>query len=427
MLQTITAHTHEHIPCPAIHLPTKLKPGGQCGNQNARKHGLYAAKNPHPHAVFLQHFDSVKQTKLSYQRTQDLSIIEAAIKENNLRTNATFQYLNQQPAASQEWHFLTRKLSRLTAKYLKLQVMDCEIKGRQTQLQNLVHNIHSLLIYEFKERGIPQYQLFTSAEELFFPVQKIFVSTKLRNFRANSHSKTVNPIFPTDDQWYFISEAIQILDEDAECRRKYKRHKPAHDPRLLMQAILIKLAFGIKWDKVPQMVSVLSPKAPPVPVRAAQTLYRDLFNKGLLPSIYEKLLQHLNCFGENSLEKLVLQACFHITGGKIVTLAPKETTTWEKLTALLFLQRAYNARKLIERERTAQRRARGQYLRLPSLRLKKPQLPKPPVFHPHPENPAPEFTPLEESPAAQKWKIIEKMNRMITEQTISLQSRQKKK
>ncbi|MFA5874760.1 MAG: hypothetical protein WC832_12445, partial [Anaerolineales bacterium] len=199
----------------------------------------------------------------------------------------------------------------------------------------------ALLHWEFDRRGIP--------------AQPIFVPQELENFHANLGWE-----FPrlTAAQWWLLQQTFRSLHVELDSFRKYRRRKPLPADRILLEGILWKLAGGLRWQDLPGNY----------PVRLCQDLYWALYRTGHLQAIYQQLHWHLNIYGEAALDELVERGCFVITGNR-VHLSPSEEQTWEKYTALLLLQQAFHARRVIQREADLERRRRGLFLRLPSLRL----------------------------------------------------------
>jgi hypothetical protein len=142
------------------------------------------------------------------------------------------------------------------------------------------------------------------------------------------------------------------------------------EPRLLMQGIFLKLAFGIPWNDLPDLFRQMLPQSAPFPLRAARDLYRQLYLSGRMTAIYRRLAWHLRVHGGTTAAELVESGAFFLDGprtrpelGRRIRLAPETELTWQTFTALLLLQRAFHNYRVFVREQSLDRR--GVSLRLP--------------------------------------------------------------
>ncbi len=123
--------------------------------------------------------------------------------------------------------------------------------------------------------------------------------------------------------------------------RKYKRNKLGFPLRVLVEAILVKLAFKLPWKDLPGFIKIIHPNLPSFPWRKCQSLYSALYNSGFLQGMYKQLYSHFSRYSGTSLEKLVKQGCFQ-ANNKSIFLVPGVPLTWQNFTALLLLQRGYH-------------------------------------------------------------------------------------
>jgi len=318
------------------------KRGGQPGNANARRHGLYSTSAPHPHAALFRSLRKPLDCSAQLQAALPgwIAALNGIVVENRLKLREIIALTAHNLPFADLCTWL-RATAIIIGKQVKVVKALHELGGRQAHLRRLVRELPALLNWEFARRGIP--------------AQPIFVPQELNNFHANLDWR-----FPrlTAAQWWLLQETFVSLHVELDSFRKYRRRKPLPADRILLEGILYKLASGLRWQDLRANY----------PVRLCQDLYRALYRSGRMQAIYEQLHSHLNVYGEATLDELVERGCFVITGNR-VHLSPSEELTWEKYTALLLLQQAFHARRAIQRETDLERRRRGIFYRLPSLRL----------------------------------------------------------
>jgi len=317
------------------------KRGGQPGNANAFRHGLYSSHSLHPHAA---HFRSTSReplnltTLLQSPKSSWSSVLSAIMMQNllKLRKIVSITAHNVTDAELCAW---SRATTKIDGKQVQVFKALRKLSDSQEHLRCLARDLSVLLDLEFRRFGIH--------------ARQIFVPLGLNNFHANLDWE-----YPrlTDSQWWLLQDTFGSLHVELDSIRRRPR-KPLPADRFLLEGILWKLAGGLRWQDL----------AGNYPVRLCQDLYRALYWSGRMQAIYQQLHWHLNIYGEAALDELVERGCFVITGNR-VHLSPSEEQTWEKYTALLLLQQAFHARRVIQREADLERRRRGLFLRLPSLR-----------------------------------------------------------
>jgi hypothetical protein len=305
---------------------------------------------PHPRVdLFNFRTPKIEPVSVGQDTPSAISVLEEVLLLNSRGTYAIYEVM-QQSGSLDEYLAWARSLGKIISMGCKFTRSIHKLEQEQAYLPGLARDASILIKSEFVERGIPEHPL--------------FVPLELINFRANLDAG--GPLL-TDLQWLLIKESFTTLREDVEYFRKYRHRKPRPAPRLLFEAVLLKLACDLRWEDLSAAVYRLHPDLASFPLRLCQRLYRDLFNTGRLQAIHKMLLWSLQVYGDSTLQDLVAQGCFRL-GKKIVNLAPGQALTWQLFTALLILQRAHHNRCRIQRENDNDRRGRGAYLRLPSLR-----------------------------------------------------------
>jgi transposase len=411
MLNTQLTSSLPKTPPPPVQPPAsnpkkRKRRGGQPGNHNARKHGLYAARHPHPAAALIKSAAFI--TRLPGSDPASISSQVETLRMINLGLLETLESVSD----SATYLALVRHILRNISAITNLVMAQYALGAEQRLLLDLASQTGLLVNWEFRANRI-------SPHPVFVP----------HSFENLSHLSTfcggANPsgAFLTDRHWFILESLFTELHaEREEEARIYGRPRPRRSPypdRFVLDGVLWKLAAACRWDQLP----------PEYPVRRCQRLYRELYNTGRMAAIYDKLLLDLHAYGDTTLESLVEGGEYRLHAGKIIYL-PKATPDWQHVVALLLLQRAcFNFRKL-KRENRAERRRRGHYLRLPPLpslrfrparsqRLPKPNPPPPPgtftvpPAHNHPLLRRPRFIPLENSHAWAKWVALQSLNGAI--------------
>ncbi|MEW5940924.1 MAG: hypothetical protein AB1750_14740, partial [Chloroflexota bacterium] len=321
---------------------------------------------------------------------------------------------------------------RLTGKSLKLVKAVHKLEQPRRDLLTLAQNVMLFAQREFKERGIPEKPMFVPLEfdsiwrsSLSLresPIQNedasVFVPPNLIKKRANLGLKRA---FFTDRQWLLFEETVESFRKDLDSHRKYKRRKPRPSLRFLFEAVLVKLAWDLRWRDLPALLRKLRPELPAFPLGECRRLYRDLYNTGRLQAIYKQLHWHLHVYGDTTLERLVEEGAFYLDK-KGVHLAPGRALDWRLFAAFLLLQRAFHNWRVLERENEAERRRQGRYYRLPSVHLPhlkeslRQLLSLPPDIQF--SNPL-IIEALEKSPTFKKWRQIEKREKLVSSRLAS--------
>jgi hypothetical protein len=313
--------------------PQGRRRGGQPGNHNARTHGFYAAA-PRPPAVHIRaRLDSVAAAPQS-----NLDLLQVALnRADRLMSDALdLMETSRQPMFGLGCIAFSGSLSL----FARISILKFRLALPKACLLNLARHTSWLIDWEF--RRITEYP--------------IFVPLTLRNSDANSSSG--GPVL-TDAQWLLLKDLFGSLHADLDAKRRYRRHKPLPDDRLLLRAILLKLAFGLRWCDLATFG--FDP-------RLCRARYRQLYLSGRMSAIYTHLHRHLVAHGDTRLQDLVQQGCFQYQPHRI-RLSPGQRLTWQKFTALLLLQRAQHSQRALARKSDLLRRRGGAYLRFPLPRL----------------------------------------------------------
>jgi len=382
----------------------KRKRGGQPGNHNARKHGFYAARRPHPTALAI---DKIKNAGGRLARTS--TSIHARIMSLLDITSVEFAQMGK--AKDKKAFRLALAVSARANKAIGMLINQrTALFAPSAHLQGLAADAYFLINYEFQDLDISEYP--------------VFVPPGLENLSANS-APPGSP-YLTDHQWHHLADLFLSLRQQLDSCRKYRRHMPLPSDRWLLNGILLKLATALPWCHLPAVY----------PSRACQQLYRHLYWSGCMRAIYNQLYNHLHVYGDTSLPNLIAQGCYLIENNCIL-LAPRESLTWQKFTTLLLLQRAYHNLRRLRREEDVERRRRGLYLRLPPLSRASSLNPSPELGRRATdlvssglalndiegtglggagETALEEFEPLEQSLAWEKWQNITQQDEYVQQQ-----------
>lgn len=323
-------------------LPPHRKRGGQPGNSNAYRHGIYSARSPQPQVTTTKPVSVQKDPSIIQKGLQERLIASCKneLRENRLKLGYGLA-VSMHGLPPNEMLSQVRAATILVGINLKIIRALHELGGRQAYLLSLVRDLPALLRWKFHEWGIP--------------ARPPFVPRKLVILNANLGWEAPHL---TDSQWSLLQKSFISLHADLDYFRKYRRRKPLPSDRFLLEGILWKLANGLRWRDL----------AGKYPVRRCQELYSALFRSGRMQTINNRLLGYLDVQGESTLRSLVERGCFVISGNRVL-LAPSEKLNWEKYTALLLLQQAYHVRRSIKLEDDRDRRRQGGYLRLPSFKV----------------------------------------------------------
>ncbi len=326
-------------PVPAQH---RRKRGGQPGNTNAYRHGLYAGAAPRPNLIPQKSIHVQKDSSIQEKELHEhmLALCKSELRANrSLLANCLLVSLNKLPHS--EILSQVRTATLIAGRIVKIKKYLFELDGRQAQVRSLARDLPALLRWEFSELGVP--------------ARPAFVPRKLNILNARCRWAAPRLI---DAQWVLLREAVVSQRADLDYYRKYPRRKPLPPDRFLLEGILWKLASGLRWRDLMDKY----------PVRQCQELYSALVRSGRMQTVYNRLLGFLNTNGEATLSALVERGCFVISGNRVL-LAPLEKPAWEKYTALLLLQQAYHASRSIKSSCDWERRRHGGYYRVPHVRV----------------------------------------------------------
>jgi transposase len=449
-------------PCPADRRGRRR--GAQPGNLNARLHGFYAARHPHPAAQTLTQLKAAKLQALAVfdypQRQSPLRSVALSLPKGTASAVWGSTACSTTSGVNSVLSLLQSLVSQTYAKALKVDAKTWRVdfalfmravhasasfklrlfklQQERLRLPSLAANAYLLYNWEFTDLRINEYPLFVPlsfgknrANSLPFRPMSASSQPDMQPIRPSDYkTKTIGL---TDDQWFLLNELLTTLREGQQFFKKYRR-KSRFPDRLLLDAILWKLAVGARWQDLPSEL----------PLRACQLLYKALCRSGRMAAIYTGLHNHLEEFGESTLESLVSQGCFQIVKNRVVLTPlpclPREAggegpgvrekyppLTWEKYTALLLLQRALFNQRQRKRQEDLDRRSQGFSYRLPPLEplpsFRMPRSPSArPIYNPpfnlegHPSLPytsPDQFEPLESSMAYKKWRNHQKTERIL--------------
>lgn len=113
-----------------------------------------------------------------------------------------------------------------------------------------------------------------------------------------------------------------------------RRGRPRTSPRLLLDAILWKIATGHSWDELPACFP---------PLRLCSNYYRRLYRSGRWVTLMLALYNHFCTESSTDILTFLKQGVFTTTPLQKITLNPQIRPTWENCTALLFMQLARSA------------------------------------------------------------------------------------
>jgi hypothetical protein len=354
------------------------KPGAPRGNTNALKHGMYASVKTHPaRASQLSEIPSLHPAHLyhTYLRLLDEHDQLLGLLVPRMLTAKTFK-------DRLIWFRPVHKLIRGKGKLMKAILFQ---ENPKRTLYVLARDSSWLVDQEFNERGIREYPVFLPLDfdnfcsdpssthyrfhdntllpdpkfgiivpNIFLKSRRITLGTcakRVAELASSQHrllqrheSLELPSPFLTDHQWFRIEHSFNSYQKELTSSRKYKPSRHEFPARLLMEAVLIKLAYNLPWKELPRVFCAIHSEFPSFPRWKCQSFYRDLYNSGFLRAVYKQLRWHFDEYGEATLEKLVKKGCFQIKG-KAVSLAPNQPLTWQNVTALLLLQRALRAKR----------------------------------------------------------------------------------
>jgi len=247
------------------------KRGGQPGNSNAFRHGLYSSLTPCTYPIPLKSLPIQKDPSVLLKDLHD-RLLDSG-KKVFLEYRHQLAYCLAASKGRQPYKEIlsqARAATMIVGKMQKISRTLFELGGRQSHLRSLVRDLPALLRWEFSEMGIP--------------VQPVFVPQKLGNLHTNLSWESPRL---TDSQWELLQGPFVSLRADRDSFRKYRRRKPMPPDRFLLEGIFWKLANGLRRRD-------LAGKYPP---RRCQELYHALRHSGHMQTIFDRLQSYLDTFG----------------------------------------------------------------------------------------------------------------------------------
>lgn len=343
--------------------PPRRKRGGQPGNRNARKHGLYAAGSPHNLPGILAQARRIQHDMLTGAPS---SQIETRLKRLRLSLHNTLD-------DSSDFNILIPLIQidrRLANLALHVWMPDIHLAMQRCLLERLASDPMDDIRCGFFRKGIRR-----DADSFSFVSKKTAQNSQIPLDHPDLPSnltgpqwEVLEPLLPPDprldwllgqpplpvaaNRWGLLHlppgeslDPARILPEHNRILQRFpgllgpppepppasRPGRPRTSPRVLLDAIFWKLAADHPWDELPPFFP---------PVRVCQRYYRRLFRSGRLYTLLLALHQHLTLTSGVDLPLLVRQGLFTLAPGTKVALAPGAPFTWQNHTALLFLQLA---------------------------------------------------------------------------------------
>jgi transposase len=382
----------------------KRKRGGQRGNQNARKLGIFSVHQPGHLSQFLSRAKTL-QSSLRNGAQPPHKIVPGVQKALVQLLTAEKKIKSPSIAVMQ----LELKLIMLSVR-AKAQAIPAMLRART--LENLATDPFTYFENDYRDWGI------TRDADSFFPVSKLSARNSPSNapdsplqmrsiwggagggaeFATNLTDEqwaVLEPLIPPDpwldwltgeppviiaaNRWNFtryiptgefkdfaiLQNYRQVLQRTptlmapaplASTAKKRGRPCNSISPRALLNAIIWKLATAQNWDALPGDFP---------PMRLCRKYYRRLFLSGRFYTLMLALYNHMRL--ETDVDPwLLLQAgLFTTTPSQNIALSAQAESTWQNYTALLFMQLAREAYARLERNR---KQAQPIYRILPVLK-----------------------------------------------------------
>ena len=370
-------------PAPVV---LRLRRGGQPGNRNAFRHGMYSAQNPSSLAAISATLASIANERRCSPQTAARhiptlqSMLSDAVKPA------------QDPRLLIAQARLVMKMVSISA---ALKMKNYILFERENIRLEKAAALSMLLIkWSFHDYGITR-----DADSFRGKLNKSDLkSVHPRVISRPFLEKPFRPYIP-DRQWAVIEPLIPPREKAT------RRGRPPADPRELLGAIFWKFAHAARWQDLPAG----SPS-----MLTCRRYYRRLFLSGRLFTIYRRLYKDFLQHSGFDLPALVKRGAFLIVNHK-VTIRSGLSENWYLRTALLFLQLAYQVYRRMENRFMLEQRRLFAIPRLPPMRFSCLTLGSVPSIMPEEALRAPveEFLPIEESFAWKKWKNIEKQDRKM--------------
>lgn len=439
----------------ALPVPLPSQPrrrGGQPGNQNARKQGLYSVRHPGPFASIPTQAAQISRAFNSGALTPQEVLEQTAPLVEQLSRSLT---VKQHTASRLDVSRLLIKITRLEMR-AQTDMLPALLQARA--FENIAHDPLGWILFNYRSLGIPR------DADSFFPVPKLSArNSPLRaplpalqpeapSWQAALRQEAGVPAYATsltDAQWELLIPLIppdpaldwlggeppviiaanrfklsryapdsdfndfsimqayrRFLDQypvlktsDAALPRLTKRGRPRSQPsrRAMLDAILWKLATARDWSDLP-------PDFPSM--RRCSRYYRRLFLSGRFYTILLALHNHLHLEEDLDIFSLNSQDVFIATPSQALALRPGLPPSNRNYMALLFLQlarEAYTRASRLQKERDPFHKVLPVFKGIGSL--SDPRQPSPPLQT--------VFEPLEQSSAAKALRKIERDQRKI--------------
>ena len=148
------------------------KRGGQPGNSNAFRHGLYSSHTPHPRADLFRSSPELRGSSAisPAEKHAWIAVLNRMMDENRLKLLEVTK-ITTCPLPFTEMCSWLRLATKLVGTHEKVVKALHELGGRQEHLRALVRDLPALLRWGFYRRGIP--------------IRPVFVPRKLNNLHAN--------------------------------------------------------------------------------------------------------------------------------------------------------------------------------------------------------------------------------------------------
>ena len=328
-------------PSPIASPPAPVVPrrrGGQPGNRNAFRHGMYSAQNPSSLADVSATLASIASERRESPRTalRHIPTLQSMVLEGFQPTQDRRLLMAQMR--------LVMRLTGLSGalkkdKYLHFERENISLEAAAALSLPLIKGL-------FHKYGIPR-------DAGSFREKLDRSDLKSAHPLGTSQPFQEEPLYPyiPDRQWAVIEPLLPP------CQKTTRRGRPPADPRPLLGAIFWKFAHAARWRDLPASCP---------PMLTCRRYYRRLILSGCLFTIYYRLYTDFLQHSGLHLPALVEKGVFSIVDQK-VTIRSGLPETWCLRTALLFLQLAYQVYRFVDNKLMLEQRRRFALPRLPSL------------------------------------------------------------
>jgi len=363
-----------------------LRRGGQPGNRNAFRHGMYSARNPSSLAAISATLASIANERRCSPQTaaRHIPTLQSMLSD-------AVQPAQDPRLLIAQARLVMKMVSISAALKMKNYIL---FERENIRLEKAAALSMLLIKWSFHDYGITR-----DADSFRGKLNKSDLkSVHPRVISRPFLEKPFRPYIP-DRQWALIEPLIPPREKATH------RGRPPADPRELLGAIFWKFAHAARWQDLPAG----SPS-----MLTCRRYYRRLFLSGRLFTIYRRLYKDFLQHSGFDLPALVKRGAFLIVDHK-VTIRSGLSENWYLRTALLFLQLAYQVYRRMENRFMLEQRRLFAIPRLPPMRFSCLTPASVPSIMPEEALRAPveEFLPIEESFAWKKWKNIEKQDRKM--------------